>query len=303
MPEKLTIRSTFGNDELARVFVAKTKSGKTERFIEFAESVQPPIPRDEKWVIIISSLAGCPVKCPICDANSQPGGRLSKKEILEQIDYLVVRRFPDRKVTSRKFKTQFSRMGEPSLNPAVLEVLWELPNLYDAPGLMPCISTVAPRKGKEFLEKLIGIKNSHYPNGKFQLQFSIHSTNEEERDYLIPFPKWELSEIAEYGERFFEPGDRKITLNFSPPRGFELNPRKLRKYFDPPKFFVKLTPINPTRNQAKNGLVSLIDPTNIRDAEKIAETFEKEGFETLLSIGELEENKIGSNCGQFITKI
>ena len=49
-------------------------------------------------------------------------------------------------------------MGEPTLNPAVLDVLDELPGLYDAPGLMPSISTVAPKGCDDFQERLMQIK-------------------------------------------------------------------------------------------------------------------------------------------------
>jgi len=30
--------------------------------------------------------------------------------------------------------------------------------------------------------------------------------------------------------------------------------------------------------------------------------FEREGLEVILSVGELEENKIGSNCGQYVQR-
>ena len=45
----LRIVDSHGNDELARVFVAELADG---ALIEFAESVQPPFPREEKWVLI-----------------------------------------------------------------------------------------------------------------------------------------------------------------------------------------------------------------------------------------------------------
>jgi 23S rRNA (adenine2503-C2)-methyltransferase len=30
--------------------------------------------------------------------------------------------------------------------------------------------------------------------------------------------------------------------------------------------------------------------------------FKREGYEVILSIGELDENRIGSNCGQFVQR-
>ena len=302
MPEStFEICAEYGNDDLAKVFVAKISDPK-DCYIEFLESVQRPVPREKKWVLIVSTLAGCPVKCLMCDANAQPGTRLSFDTIMRQIDYLITRRYPDRNVPVEKFKVQFARMGDPALNPAVLYALSALPTRYNAPGLLPCISTVAPKASADFLDKLIEVKNQHYSGGRFQMQFSVHSTSERERDLLMPLPKLSLAELGEYGERFYAPGDRKITLNFAPAYGFELSPLKLRTYFKPELFLIKLTPINPTRNRVKNALTSVVKGERPESAAKIVEAFERAGYEVLLSIGDLEENDIMSNCGQFATQ-
>jgi len=300
MHEQLEIISRSGNDDLAIVYVARMERGR-ERYIEFVESLQPPLPREKKWVLIVSTLEGCPVKCPICDANSQPGRPLSGRQIIDQIDHMVSRRYPGGDIPVEKFKVQFARMGDPALNPAVIEVLETLPSLYDAPMLIPCISTIAPASRARFFERLIGVKNDLYRGGRFQLQFSIHSTDKRQRDYLIPFPKMALREISAYGERFFAAGDRKITLNFATPRGFEIDAGKIRKLYDPEKFLIKITPVNPTRNQTAHRLESLVVGERPEEAAPLVSSFEEAGFEVILSIGELGENAIGSNCGQFVT--
>jgi len=41
-------------------------------------------------------------------------------------------------------------MGDPALNLDVLTVLEKLPGIYDAPGLLPSISTVGPKNSEEF---------------------------------------------------------------------------------------------------------------------------------------------------------
>ena len=132
----MQIISTSGNPKIATVYLADLGAG---RLIEFVESVQPPIPREEKWVLIISTLQGCPVGCSICDAGQFYHGRLSEDELWAQLDYLVKSRYPDSKVPAGKFKIQFARMGEPAFNPAVLAVLQQLPQRYDAPGLLPSL--------------------------------------------------------------------------------------------------------------------------------------------------------------------
>jgi 23S rRNA (adenine2503-C2)-methyltransferase len=193
-------------------------------------------------------------------------------------------------------------MGEPALNPAVLEALKELPDKYDAPGLLPCVSTVAPKGSEKFFQDLKNIKDSNYNNGRFQLQFSVHTTDDEKRKELIPIEKWSLQQIADFGHDWMEPGDRKVTLNFALAQNSPLDVKVIREIFDPQTFLIKLTPINPTSRAEENKLITVIDPDDPASGEPIVKEFRKEGFEVILSIGEVEENKIGSNCGMYLNK-
>ncbi|RKZ21053.1 radical SAM protein [bacterium] len=286
-----------GSEDIAKVYVLELDRG----VVECVESLDPLLPREKKWVCIVSTLYGCPIKCRMCDAGGEYKGKLTKEEILAQIDFLVKKRFGKDGVKTEKWKLQFARMGEPSLNPAVLEVLKVLPSIYPVPSLIPSISTVAPEGTDEFFENLVEIKNALYPDGRFQLQFSIHTTDERKRDEIIPVRKWNFEKIGEYGKRFYKPGDRKITLNFAPSQELPLEPSRLRKYFDPEVFLVKITPLNPTEKVKKKGLVSMINPFDEEKTRFIVSMFEKEGYTTILSIGELRENLIGSNCGQYVT--
>lgn len=286
-----------GCEDIAYVYLAELAENK---YIEFVESVQPPIPREDKWVLIVSTLFGCPVGCKICDAGGRYKGKLSKEDILQQIDYLITRRYPDKKIPANKFKIQFARMGEPSLNNNVLDVLSELADRYDAPGLMPCISTVAPAKTDSFLEKLTGIKEQFYSNGKFQMQFSIHSTDRAIRDEFIPIKKWHLPQIAEFGERFFKKGDRKIALNFALAENSPIDPQILSEYFNPELFLIKLTPVNPTISARQNGINNILISDSEDYVSRLVSSLKERDFEVIVSIGELEENQIGSNCGQLV---
>ncbi len=287
----------YGKEDLAILYVAKND----DKVLEFVESLQPPIPREKKWVLIISTMYGCPIGCLMCDAGEYFHGKVSKEEMLEEIDYMVKARYTDGKVLVEKFKVQFARMGEPALNENVLEVLEELYKKYEAPGLMPCISTVAPKNSEEFFNRLITIKDQLYPKGKFQLQFSIHSTSDEKRRKWISPKIWNLSEIASYGEKWFKEGDRKITLNFAVAEDSEIDPEIVRKHFNPDKYWIKLTPINPTNKAVTNKIKSGITEEN-SEFFPLVQEFIKRGFEAEISFGEYEENEIGTNCGQFATK-
>ncbi len=292
------IRS-FGKEDLATVYLGKVANGE---IIEFVESVQPPIPRDKKWVLIVSIMFGCPVKCLMCDAGGDYRGNISAEEIFQQVDYMVSKRFPDFVVPIPKFKIQFARMGEPALNKGVLKVLEMLPKRYKAAGLMPCVSTIAPYGTDRFFEALLRTKELLYSGGKFQLQFSIHSTDENLRNRLMPIKKWSLEKIAEYGERFFQDGDRKITLNFALGIGMSLDTEVIHQLFSPGKFLIKITPINPTYSARAHGLTSYIDPHEDDKNYDVVQELRHLEYDVLLSIGELEENLIGSNCGQYVMK-
>jgi len=298
----MRILGEFGKEDLAKVYVASMREG-NGYLVEFVESLQPPVPREEKWVLIISSSFGCPVNCKMCDAGGHYHGKLTKDEILLQIDHMVRRRFPDGRVPIPKFKVQFARMGEPSLNPDVPDALRALADMYDAPGLMPCVSTLAPVGRESFFDELIDIKDTRYSGGQFQLQFSVHTTNGRKRDELMPIKKWGLPQISEYGETYFRKGDRKLTLNFAMTQGYPVDPEVIAEHFDPAKFFIKITPLNPTSNVKRKRLRSAVDPHNGDSSRQITNSFRDFGFDVLLSIGELEENKIGSNCGQFVSVI
>ncbi|MCX7833135.1 MAG: radical SAM protein [Ignavibacteria bacterium] len=283
--------------DIARVYIASSDNGK---LIEFVESVQPPLPLEKKWVIIVSSLYGCPVKCHFCDAAGGYDGILSEKELLWQIDFLVKQKGYERNIPIEKFKIQFARVGEPTFNKNILSVLEKLPDIYFAKGLLPSISTVAPQSSREFLNRLIEIKNQIY-KGNFQLQFSIHTTSEELRDKIIPIRKLSFTEISKFGYKYYRQGERKITLNFALEENYPFEKDVLVKFFPPEIFCIKITPINPTVNAIKNKLSSALKNENVY-SDSIKKILDSE-YNVILSIGELEENKIGSNCGQYMNII
>lgn len=295
----MKVHAVAGNEGIALVYIVETDSG---HLVECVESIQPPLAREKKWVLLVSTMFGCPIGCMMCDAGGYYHGKPTKDEIFSQIDFLVDKRFPDRDIPCEQFKIQFARMGEPSLNQHVLDVLQELPGRYRAPGLMPSISTVAPAGTERFFGRLVEIKQENYTGGHFQFQVSLHTTDVELRDQFIPVKKWSFAQIGVYGERFYAAGDRKITLNFALAQGMPVDPTVLLNFFDPNKFLVKITPLNPTYRARENNLVSYVDPLSVEQRYEIVQRLQESGYEVILSIGEMEENFIGSNCGQFLRR-
>ncbi|MEM2977492.1 MAG: radical SAM protein, partial [Thermoplasmata archaeon] len=239
-----------------------------------------------------------PVGCRFCDAGRAFHGNLTADEILAQLDFLVGRHWPDMRVPARKFKVQFARMGEPALNPAVLEAMERMAGRYGRPGLMPCVSTVAPASAGLFFERLAGLKHRLFERS-FQLQFSVHSTDERVRDWLIPVRKWGLERIAGYGEDFHGGTGRRVTLNFALSPGLPVDAAEIASLFDPAHFAVKLTPVNPTESALGAGLVSPLAPEHTDGTHPLVRELRRAGFEVIVSVGELEENEIRSNCGQL----
>ena len=239
----------------------------------------------------------------MCDAGLEYRGDLSADEISGQIDWVMGRHRLDGGWECPKIKVHFARMGEPSLNPAVLEVLDRLPLLYPGVAFLPVVATVAPFAGAGWLDELARIKAAKYPGGLFQIQFSINSTDEASRDRMMPVRKWRMADIARFGETWWRPGDRKITLNFALAEGAPFDVRLLTGLFDSHRFLVKVTPLNPTSSVQMRRLRGVLPFSQTEEVPyalvNAVRELESSGFEVILSVGSPEEIEVGSNCGQL----
>ena len=99
----------------------------------------------------------------------------------------------------------------------------------------------------------IGIKGSDFSfvKGNVTLQISLHSFDEEKRNWLIPYPK--KMSIEELG-RIRTESNLKTTINLTLVNESDYDTEKLEKYFDKEYFFVKLSPINPNNISEKINL-------------------------------------------------
>ncbi|MDD5210430.1 MAG: isochorismatase family protein [Elusimicrobiales bacterium] len=285
---------------LAGLYLAELP-GEGMRMIEFVDTVEPGVRKEDKWVLMISTQFGCAVGCRMCDAGAMGfHGNLTAGEMLAQVRKVISENPGLDPRAHPKFKIHFARMGEPALNPAVLEALERLPSEMPFPGLMPSLSTVAPKtpEAEAFLERLIGIKDAHFSGGKFQLQFSVHSTEAALRKKIVPVPVWSPAEIAAYGKRFVRPGDRKITLNFALPEGERLDVEELRSVFNPALFLVKVTPVNPTYTADLSGS-SYVWSNPPAGLSEDAAALEKGGFTVIISPSSREEIEGETSCGQL----
>jgi 23S rRNA (adenine2503-C2)-methyltransferase len=58
--------ASTGREDVAMVYIVEPDDGK---LVECVESIQPPLPREQKWVLLVSTMFGCPIGCKMCDAG------------------------------------------------------------------------------------------------------------------------------------------------------------------------------------------------------------------------------------------
>jgi len=296
-PRSPEVVGLSGDPEVAEIGLLRFR-GDPRLVVETVDGLTPPLPRRVKWIVNVSTQFGCPVRCPFCDAAEACHGNCTADELLAQVRW-AVGRHPDDVAACRKLKVHFARMGEPSLNDAVLEALPRLPAEVPSPGLWACLATVAPRGREAWFERLLEIKDELF-HGRFQLQFSVQSTDPIERARLIPVPHWPLEQLAAFGRRFHRPGDRRVVLNLALARGVPFEPAEVQRHFEPEAFAVKLTPVNPTARGRANGLDTVLRSEDDLAVRRAADVLLARGYDVVLSVGDAREDRVGSNCGQAV---
>ncbi|MBN2495762.1 MAG: radical SAM protein [Deltaproteobacteria bacterium] len=294
---EMEVLRVSGDPEVAVVGVSRFR-GQDRFTVETVDGLTPPQTRDQKWIINVSTQFGCPVGCPFCDAGGGYAGNPSCEELLAQVKW-GLSRHPGVAAKCQKLKVHFARMGEPSLNDAVLDAMERLPETVRSAGLWCCVATVAPRNREPWFERLHAVKERYF-RGCFQLQFSVQSTDPADRQRLTPVPHWSLSELADYGLRFHEPDDRKVVLNFALARDIEFDPAVIEQVFDRDHFAIKLTPVNPTARGHESGFQTVLRSGQAWTIERACDRLLEGGFDVVLSIGDEREDLIGSNCGQAV---
>ncbi len=298
---RLRILSRQGRPDVAEVYVGEFE-GRSNSRIEFVDGLDTRLSRKDKWIINISTQIGCPIACLFCDAGGDYQGNLSKDEMLAQALYLSSRH-PEFVRTCAKLKIHFARMGEPALNDSVPETIAQLSESFGNPNLWCCLATTAPAGREAWFERLLEVKESHF-RGRFQLQFSVNSTDDAERARLMPARLWGLEEIARYGEKAFRPGDRRVILNFALADGVSFDIGRIKSCFAPEVFAVKLTPVNPTRRGEEAGLRTILrSERNRTETERACEELCVSGYDVVISVGDGREDHIGSNCGQSVLRL
>jgi len=194
--------------------------------------------RKERWLIGVSCMSGCPVRCKFCATGKLKKWRsLTADEIVEQVEFVLSKNKEYRFNDAKEYKINYTRMGEPFLNiENVKKAISVIEKKY--PGTHHYVST-------------IGIKGADYNfvRNNVTLQLSVHSLIESKRDWLIPFKnKITLEEMGNIKTH----SDLKTTLNMTLVDECDFDIDKLVLLFPKEHFFVKLSPINKNTISEKN---------------------------------------------------
>jgi len=259
----------------------------------------------EKWVVTVSTQKGCQCNCDFCDVPKLGfHGNLSTDEILDQVwAGLESGQCRD----TKRLNVHYARMGEPSYNDYVLSAAIGLRTVVkfarvDAAIIHPVVSTMLPANNPElrqFLREWCDIKNRRQ-RGEAGLQFSIQSTDEEQRRQMFHGLSLPLEEIADIGRNLQAPIGRKYTLNFALTADSIINADKLKELFSPTRFIVKLTPIHQTHTALSSGY----DVGTSYEKFDVYANFEKPllaaGFDVIVFVPSKEEEDGRITCGNAI---
>ena len=73
--------------------------------------------RNERWMIGVSCMSGCPVGCKFCATGKLKKCRnLTAEEIVAQVDFILSKNPDINPENCKEFKINYTRMGEPFLN-------------------------------------------------------------------------------------------------------------------------------------------------------------------------------------------
>ena len=263
-----------------------------------------PVDLRQKWVATISTQKGCPMRCKFCDV---PKFGFHGNATLDDMKYQITTIIENEAVKQTdRFNVHFARMGEPTWNEDVLNFSYILRRIVLNAGLTaktvhPVVSTMLPSANKRlipFLKEWCYIKNHEY-NGEAGLQFSINSTNEDQRRLLFDYRSLSLSDISIIADMLPMPQGRKYTLNFPVTAYTILDAKVLSSLFDKEKFIVKITPIHETKAAKENGF----EATGYADYD-VYRQFEQpllaEGWGVIVFVPSKEEDSDRITCGNAL---
>jgi 23S rRNA (adenine2503-C2)-methyltransferase len=245
---------------------------------------------EKRTVICCSTMSGCPVGCTFCGTGKRFICNLTSEEIVQQIVDVI----RDKKIDTdkiEKFQIMFMSMGEPMLNwDEVEKAIRELHIIY--PNAQLLLSTIGVNDDDVF-GRMIKLS---LQIEKVGLQFSIHKSNDYDRDKLIPYKnKMPLSKIRDAGLVWWQITGRKPYLNYcidGTNNTFE-DADRLRDLFSPVVFNFTFSVVCSADETMKEKGYKELDAIN-----DFANSFLEAGYNTRV-FDPSGQDDIGGGCGQL----
>lgn len=264
------------------------------------------MPLSEKLVVTLSTQYGCNSKCKFCDVPKVGNGlNATYNDLKGQIENALS--LHPEVLATKRLNIHYARMGEPSWNPDVIKVTYDLHKIikpFVGNSLIhPVFTTMCPKNNNLLLHMLIewtkDIKNDLF-RGDAGLQLSINSTSDEQREDMFGGSACSLQEISEMATYFPMPKGRKYCLNFALADNYEVDAKKLKRLFSPEKFMVKITPLHDTDSCEDNNIVTTGGYESFVPYEKAEQDLINEGFDVLIFIPSTDEDGGRITCGNVI---
>ena len=247
----------------------------------------------KRTVICCSVMSGCPVGCKFCGTGSKFVRNLTAEEIFEQINIVLKDKnlIDDINEKCEKLQFMFMSMGEPMLNwDEVEKAIIQLNQKFSNAQLL--LSTIGCDDDKTF-SKIIRLSKKI---DKIGLQFSIHKSNDKERNLLIPFrKKMNLQKIRDAGMIWWRETGRNPFLNYcvdgtnNTAKNFE----ELTNLFSPVVFnFTFSVVCSPDENMKDAAF------RNLDVIKRFQDKFLKKGYNVRM-FDPAGQDDIGGGCGQL----
>lgn len=247
---------------------------------------------EERTVICCSVQSGCPVGCLFCGTGKKFIKNLTSVQIVEQIQIVLKDKGLGANDNCKKFQIMFMSMGEPMLNwDNVEKAIIELNRLYPNADLL--VSTVGI-KNEDIFQRIIKLS---VKIDKIGLQFSIHKSNDEERNELIPFKnKFTLLELRDHGMAWFLATKRPVFLNYciDGENNTDQDIKNLKMMFSPIMFYFTFSVICDS-GQDTMKLASFRNHDIIKD---VMNNFLTDGYNVRM-FDPAGQDDIGGGCGQL----
>lgn len=244
----------------------------------------------DRTVICCSTQSGCRVACKFCGTGNQFIRNLTKDEIVNQIKE-VMGDVDFNPKDIEKFQIMFMSMGEPMHNWDNVELaIRELHLLYPNADLL--ISTVGIEDSK-VARKIISLSNEIHKVG---LQFSIHKSNDADRNKLIPFEnKMSLRRLRDFGLLWANDTGRSVYLNYciDGTNNTEVDINNLKNIFSDLYFNFTFSVICSNNENMKEAGFKKLDV--IREFEN---SFIGDGYNTRVFNPDAQDS-FGGGCGQL----